>query len=45
MQKIISSNFELLRILAIIGILTMHSFSPIYKTVTGLNLIFGVFIN
>lgn len=39
------SNFELLRILCIIGILMMHTFSSVYNTVSGFNLVYGTFIN
>lgn len=39
------SNFELLRILCIIGILMMHTFSSVYSTVSGFNLVYGTFIN
>lgn len=39
------SNIELLRILCIIGILMMHTFSSVYSTVSGFNLVYGTFIN
>lgn len=39
------SNFELLRILCIWGIVTMHAYSIFYSTATGVNLVYGVFIN
>ncbi|SFG94379.1 hypothetical protein SAMN02982927_03318 [Sporolactobacillus nakayamae] len=39
------SSFELLRILCIFGIITMHIVSIIYSSVTGVNLIYGVFVN
>lgn len=39
------SNFELLRILCIFGIVSMHTFGSFYGTATGVNLVYGVFIN
>ena len=39
------SNFELLRILCILGIITMHTWGMFYGNATGLNLTFGVLIN
>lgn len=39
------SNYELLRILCIIGIVTMHTFGLFYGQCTDINLIYGVFIN
>lgn len=39
------SNFELLRLLCIIGILMMHTFSGVYGKVSGANLIYGTLIN
>lgn len=39
------SNIELLRILCIIGILMMHTFGSVYGTVSGVNLVYGTFIN
>ena len=39
------SNFELLRIICINGIITMHSFGCVYGSATGLNLAVGVLIN
>lgn len=39
------SNFELLRILCIFGIVYMHTFGMFYSSATGINLIHGVFIN
>ena len=39
------SNFELLRLLCIFGIVTMHTYGSLYGTATGINLIYGVFIN
>ena len=40
-----NSAIELLRILCIIGILLMHTFGAYFTTVTGSNLIHGIFIN
>ncbi len=39
------SNFELLRVICILGILTMHAFGLFYHSATGFNLVYGVFIN
>ena len=40
-----NSNFEMLRILCIIGIVSMHILAPVYNTLEGVNLYFGVLIN
>lgn len=39
------SNFELLRILCIVGILVMHTAGSVYDKVTGINLVYGTLIN
>ena len=39
------SNFELLRLLCIFGIISMHTFGTVNGTVSGANLVFGVLIN
>lgn len=39
------SNFELLRLLCIYGIVSMHTYSVFYGTSTGVNLVYGVLIN
>lgn len=39
------SNFELLRLLCIFGIISMHAFGTVNGTVSGANLVFGVLIN
>ncbi len=39
------SGLELLRILAMLGIITMHMFAPLMNVATGRNLYVGVFIN
>lgn len=39
------SNFELLRILCVFGIVSMHTFGAFYNSATGLTLVYGVFIN
>jgi hypothetical protein len=40
-----NSNFELLRIICIFGIITMHTYGAIYSTATGMSLVLGVLIN
>lgn len=40
-----NSNFELLRILSILGIICMHILAPVYNSLEGLNLYIGIFIN
>lgn len=39
------SNFELLRIICIIGIVNMHVFGSVYNHVSGFNLVYGTLIN
>ena len=39
------SNFELLRLLCIFGIVSMHTYGAFYSTATGFNLVYGVLIN
>ena len=39
------SNFELLRLLCIFGIVSMHTYGVFYSTATGFNLLYGVLIN
>lgn len=39
------SNFELLRILCIFGIVSMHTFGQFYNECVGINLIYGLLIN
>lgn len=39
------SNIELLRILCIFGIITMHIFGQFYSMASGINLFYGVVIN
>ena len=39
------SNFELLRLLCIFGIVCMHAFGSFRGTATGINLVYGVLIN
>lgn len=43
--KVRSSNFELLRIFCLFGIIFMHSFGEVLGTVRGLNLVVAVFEN
>lgn len=40
-----NSSIEILRIISMYGIVLMHSFSIFYSSATGINLLFGVFIN
>lgn len=40
-----NSNFELLRIICIFGIITMHSFGTFFHTATGISLFYGTLIN
>lgn len=39
------SNYELLRLICIYGIITMHTFGAFIKTTTGLNMVYGNLIN
>lgn len=39
------SNFELLRLMCIFGIVTMHTYGIFYGNATGANLVYGVLIN
>ena len=39
------SSFELLRLLCIFGIVTMHTFGSFYASATGINLVYGVLLN
>lgn len=39
------SNYELLRLICIYGIITMHSFGEFIKTATGVNMVYGNIIN
>ena len=45
MEKQRNSNFELLRIISIYGIICLHSFGMFYSTASGSNQIFGNIIN
>jgi len=40
-----NSNFELLRIICIVGIVIMHSYGSVFFEAKGINLVWGVFIN
>lgn len=44
-KKVRESNFELLRLICIFGIITMHTFGSFYSSATGGNLVYGVLIN
>ncbi len=39
------SNFEILRVIAIFGIISMHTFGAFYNSATGSNLVYGLVIN
>lgn len=45
MSKLRESGFELLRLICIFGIITMHTFGSFYNSATGINLVYGVLIN
>ena len=40
-----NSSLELLRVLCIFGIISMHSFGPFLSNCSGINLVYGTFIN
>lgn len=40
-----NSSIELLRLICILGIITMHTFGRFYQTATGINLLYGTLIN
>lgn len=39
------SQFELLRLVCIFGIVTMHTWGVFYSTASGMNQVFGILIN
>lgn len=40
-----NSSIELLRLVCLFGIVMLHTFAPFYSNATGVNLVYGVFIN